>query len=149
MKRFFTLMMMTVALIATSCAQSKSNDKQNDAVVVMNKQMFLDKVFDYTSGATEWKYQGEKPCIIDFYANWCGPCRMIAPILKDLAKEYKDSIIVYKVDTDKEKELSAAMGIRSLPTVVFIPQTGQPQIIVGAAEKDTFIRAIQEVLLKK
>ena len=74
---------------------------------------------------------------------------MIAPILKDLAKEYKDSIIVYKVDTDKEKELSAAMGIRSLPTVVLIPQTGQPQIIVGAAEKDTFIRAIQEVLLKK
>ena len=82
-------------------------------------------------------------------ASWCGPCRMIAPILKDLATEYKDSIVVYKVDTDQEKELSAAMGIRSLPTVVFIPQEGQPQIIVGAADKDTFKRAVQEVLLKK
>lgn len=148
MKRLFTLLMIAFTLINTSCAQGKSN-KQADAVVVMNKQMFLDKVFDYTTGVSEWKYQGDKPCIIDFYANWCGPCRMIAPILKDLANEYKDSIIVYKVDTDKEKDLSAAMGIRSLPTVVFIPQKGQPQIIVGAADKDTFKRAIQEVLLKE
>ena len=115
----------------------------------MNKQMFLDKVFDYTTGATEWKYQGDKPCVIDFYATWCGPCRMVAPILKDLAKEYGDSIVIYKVDTDKEKELAMAMGIQSLPTIVFIPQTGQPQVIVGAADKATFKRAINEVLLKK
>ena len=105
----------------------------------MNKQMFLDKVFDYTTGATEWKYQGDKPCVIDFYATWCGPCRMVAPILKDLAKEYGD----------KEKELSMAMGIQSLPTIVFIPKTGQPQVIVGAADKATFRRAIDEVLLNK
>ena len=115
----------------------------------MNKQMFLDKVFDYTTGATEWKYQGDKPCVIDFYATWCGPCRMVAPILKDLAKEYGDSIVIYKVDTDKEKELAMAMGIQSLPTIVFIPQTSQPQVIVGAADKATFKRAIDEVLLNK
>lgn len=115
----------------------------------MNKQMFLDRVFDYTTGATEWKYKGDKPAVIDFYATWCGPCRMVAPILKDLAKEYGDSIVIYKVDTDKERELSGAMGIQSLPTIVFIPQSGQPQVIVGAADKATFRRAIDEVLLNK
>lgn len=148
MKKLITLLMMTFVMLGTSCAQNNA-DKKNDPVISMNKQMFLEKVFDYTTGATEWKYQGNKPCIIDFYATWCGPCRMISPILKDLATEYKDSIVVYKVDTDREQELSAAMGIRSLPTVVFIPQEGQPQIIVGAADKDTFRRAVQEVLLKK
>ena len=111
--------------------------------------MFLNKVFDYKTGATEWSYKGEKPAVIDFYATWCGPCRMVAPILKDLAKEYGDSIVIYKVDTDKEKELSGAMGIQSLPTIVFIPKSGQPQVIIGAADKATFRRAIDEVLLNK
>ena len=89
------------------------------------------------------------PAVIDFYATWCGPCRMVAPLLKSLAKEYKDQIVVYKVDTDKQKELSAAMGIQSLPTIIFIPKTGQPQIIIGAANKTTFRKAIEEVLLKE
>lgn len=105
--------------------------------------------FDYTSGSTNWKYKGEKPAVIDFYATWCGPCRMVAPLLKSLAKEYKDQIAVYKVDTDKQKELSAVMGIQSLPTIIFIPKTGQPQIIIGAANKATFRKAIEEVLLKE
>lgn len=150
MKRFFASLIVLCALLSTSCAQtSKEEKKEKASVVQMNKQMFLDKVFDYTTGATEWKYQGDKPAVIDFYATWCGPCRMVAPILKDLAKEYGDSIVIYKVDTDKEKELSMAMGIRSLPTIVFIPSAGQPQIIVGAADKATFRRAIDEVLLNK
>ena len=148
MKKFITLIMMAFVVASTACAQQAS-DKKADAVVVMDKKMFTEKVFDYTSGATEWKYQGDKPCIIDFYATWCGPCRMIAPILKELAEEYKDQIVIYKVDTDKEKELSMAMGIRSLPTVVFIPKEGQPQILVGAADKATFKRGIDEVLLAK
>lgn len=124
-------------------------DKNEGKVIRMDKQMFLDNVFDYTTGSTDWKYKGEKPAVIDFYATWCGPCRMVAPLLKSLAKEYKDQIVVYKVDTDKQKELSAAMGIQSLPTIIFIPLTGQPQIIVGTANKATFRRAIEEVLLKK
>ena len=139
---------MAFVVASTACAQ-KASGKKEEPVVVMNKQMFIEKVFDYTSGATEWKYQGDKPCIIDFYATWCGPCKMIAPILKELAEEYKDQIVIYKVDTDKEKELSMAMGIRSLPTVVFIPKDGQPQILVGAADKATFKRGIDEVLLAK
>lgn len=150
MKKFLASFIVLFALLSTSCAQTKTEtQKENASVIQMNKQMFLDKVFDYTTGATEWKYQGEKPAVIDFYAIWCGPCRMVAPILKDLAKEYGDSIVIYKVDTDKEKELSMAMGIQSLPTIVFIPKTGQPQVIVGAADKATFRRAIGEVLLNK
>ena len=151
MKRILASLIVLFALFTTSCAQNKKEEtkKETASVIQMDKQMFLNKVFDYTTGATEWKYQGEKPAVIDFYATWCGPCRMVAPILKDLAKEYGDSIIIYKVDTDKEKELSMAMGIQSLPTIVFIPQTGQPQIIVGAAYKSTFRRAIDEVLLNK
>ena len=131
MKRILASLIVLFALTSALCAQTQ---KEEASVIQMNKQMFLDKVFDYTTCATEWKYQGDKPAVIDFYATWCGPCRMVAPILKDLAKEYGDSIVIYKVDTDKEKELSMAMGIRSLPTIVFIPKTGQPQVIVGAAE---------------
>ena len=150
MKKFLASFIVLFALLSTSCAQTKTEtQKENASVIQMNKQMFLDKVFDYTTGATEWKYQGEKPAVIDFYATWCGPCRMVAPILKDLAKEYGDSIVIYKVDTDKEKELSMAMGIQSLPTIGFIPRTGRPQVIVGAADKATFRRAIDEVLLNK
>ena len=146
MKRILASLIVLFALESASCAQTQ---KEESSVIQMNKQMFLDKVCDYTTGATEWKYQSDKPCVIDFYATWCGPCRMVAPILKDLAKEYGDSIVIYKVDTDKEKELSMAMGIQSLPTIVFIPKTGQPQVIVGAADKTTFRRAIDEVLLNK
>lgn len=124
-------------------------EKKDDPVIQMDELMFLTRVFDYKHEGTEWKYKGDKPCIVDFYATWCAPCRMIAPTLKDLAKEYQDSIYVYKVDVDKEKELSAAMGIQSMPTIVFIPVKGQPQVIVGAADKNTFRRAIKEVLLKE
>ena len=119
-------------------------------VIEMDETLFLTRVFDYMDkNATEWKYKGDKPCIIDFYATWCGPCKMIAPTLKELAKKYKDSIYVYKVDVDKQKRLAGAMGIQSMPTVVFIPIKGQPQVIVGAADKDTFYRAVKEVLLKE
>ena len=146
MKKILASLVLLFAVITTSYAQNQSEEP---AVIQMNKQMFLDKVFDYTSGATEWNYKGEKPAVIDFYATWCGPCRMVAPILKDLAKEYGDSIVIYKVDTDREKELSGAMGIQSLPTIVFIPKSGQPQVIIGAADKATIRRAIDEVLLNK
>lgn len=134
---------------ATATTPATTAENKAGEVISMDKQLFLNKVFDYTTGATEWKYQGDKPAIIDFYATWCGPCRMVAPLLKSLAKEYQEQIVVYKVDTDKQKELAANMGIQSLPTIVFIPMTGQPQVIVGAADKETFRRAIEEVLLKE
>lgn len=151
MKKAITCLLLASGLTGHLSAQTPVQnraDSNEGKVIQMDKQMFLDNVFDYTTGSTDWKYKGQKPAIIDFYATWCGPCRMVAPLLKSLAKEYKDQIVVYKVDTDKQKELSAAMGIQSLPTIIFIPQTGQPQIIVGAANKATFRRAIEEVLLK-
>ena len=147
MKKTITCLLLTTGLTGYLSAQTPfrdKSDKNKGKVIHMDKQMFLDNIFDYTSGSTDWKYKGEKPAVIDFYAT----C-MVAPLLKSLAKEYKDQIVVYKVDTDKQKELSAAMGIQSLPTIIFIPKTGQPQIIIGAANKTTFRKAIEEVLLKE
>ncbi|MBO5172786.1 MAG: thioredoxin [Bacteroidaceae bacterium] len=144
MKRTIVILLTTLLAFPLFAQENK----QEEPVIVMDELMFRTRVFDYKNNdAQEWKYKGDKPCIIDFYATWCAPCRMIAPSLKELAKEYKDSIYVYKVDVDKEKELAAAMGIQSMPTIVFIPQKGQPQVIIGAADKNTFRRAIKEVLL--
>lgn len=111
----------------------------------LTTQEFKEKVFNYEQNQ-EWKYQGDKPCIIDFYADWCAPCRMVAPILEELAKEYEGKIDIYKVDTESEQELAAVFGIRSIPSLLFIPKEGQPQMALGALPKETFVRAIDEVL---
>ena len=106
MKKTITCILLTAGLTGYLSAQTPvqdKSDKNSGKVIRMDKQMFLDNIFDYTSGSTNWKYKGEKPAVIDFYATWCGPCRMVAPLLKSLAKEYKDQIAVYKVDTDKQK----------------------------------------------
>lgn len=117
-------------------------------VVVMNKDMFIERVFDYRN-SQEWKYKGNKPAIIDLYADWCGPCRRIAPIMKELAKEYAGKITVYKVNVDKEKELAALFNATSIPLLVFIPQKGMPQLFPGAADKATYKKVIDEFLLKQ
>lgn len=97
----------------------------------------------------EWKYEGDKPAIVDFYADWCGPCKMVAPILDELAKEYDGQIVIYKVDTEKEQELAGAFGIRSIPSILFIPMEGKPEMAQGAMPKASFKKAIDEFLLKK
>lgn len=118
-------------------------------VIVMNKTMFIEKVFDYTdSKATEWKYKGDRPAIIDLYADWCGPCRRVAPIMKELAKEYAGKIYIYKVNVDKEKELAALFNATSIPLFVLIPMDEMPQLFSGAADKSTYKKAIDEFLLK-
>ncbi|NSW44464.1 MAG: thioredoxin [Bacteroidales bacterium] len=106
---------------------------------------FKEKIFNYEKNQ-EWKYEGDKPSIIDFYADWCSPCKMVAPILEELAKEYEGKIDIFKVDTEAEQELAAVFGIRSIPSLLFIPKDGQPQMAMGALPKETFIRAIDEVL---
>lgn len=112
----------------------------------LTKESFLTKVFDYESN-TEWKYEGELPAIIDFYADWCGPCKMVAPILEGLSKEYEGKINIYKVDTDKEQELASVFGIRSIPSILFIPKEGKPQMAAGAMPKEGFVEAINSLLL--
>ena len=107
---------------------------------------FKSKVFNFTDNK-EWKFEGEKPCIIDFYADWCGPCKMVAPILEELAKEYDGKLNVYKVDTEDQRELAGLFGIQSIPSILFIPKEGQPQMAMGALPKDTFVKAFKDVLL--
>ena len=108
---------------------------------------FKEKVFNYETNK-EWKYEGTLPAIIDFYADWCQPCKMVAPILEDLASEYAGKIMIYKVNTEEEQELASVFGIQSIPTLLFIPKEGKPQTAMGALPKQTFEQAIKDVLLK-
>lgn len=116
------------------------------ATIHLTTQEFKKKVFDYDS-KQEWDYQGELPAIIDFYADWCGPCKMVAPVLEELSKEYHERVIIYKVNTDVEQELSAVFGIQSIPTMLFIPAEGMPMMQPGAFPKHIFKKIIEEKLL--
>ncbi len=111
----------------------------------LTKETFLSKVFNYEVNK-DWKFEGEKPCIIDFYADWCGPCKMVAPILEELAEEYSGKLDIYKVDTEQEQELASVFGIRSIPSLLFVPKQGQPQMAMGALPKDTLVQAFRDVL---
>ncbi|MCF8241241.1 MAG: thioredoxin [Melioribacteraceae bacterium] len=113
----------------------------------LTKQDFLDKVFNYEQ-KKEWDYQGELPAIIDFYADWCGPCKMVAPVLEELSDEYEGKIKIFKIDTEAEQELAAVFGIRSIPSILFIPKNDKPQMAQGALPKDSLIQIIDDVLLK-
>ena len=111
----------------------------------LTNETFKEKVFNYED-SKEWKFEGETPAIIDFYADWCGPCKTIAPILEELKDEYGDKLEIYKVNTEEQKELSSVFGIQSIPSLLFIPKEGQPQMAMGALPKETFKQAISEVL---
>jgi thioredoxin len=112
----------------------------------LNLDSFKSKIFNFEENK-DWKFEGELPAIIDFYADWCGPCKMVTPILEELSEEFKNKINVYKIDTDKEQELSAIFGIRSIPSILFIPKEGKPQMAMGAMPKENFVQAINDVLL--
>lgn len=128
------------------------SDNSNPVVVHLTKDQFLQKVYNYKTNSEKWVYEGDKPCIVDFYADWCQPCKIAAPILEELAGEYKGQIYVYKVDTQSERELAGAFGIKSIPTFLLCPLDGQPQVFsgIGQTEEETrtiFKKAIDEVLL--
>ncbi|WP_294476775.1 co-chaperone YbbN [uncultured Bacteroides sp.] len=147
-----TLVMVSVIVYAFNDGAETNQGKKevtgnNGEVVAMNKEMFLKDVFDFEK-SKEWKYKGDKPAIIDLYADWCPPCRQTAPIMKELAKEYAGKIIIYKVDVDKQKELAALFNASSIPLFVYIPMEGEPQFIRGAADKATFKKGIDEFLLQ-
>lgn len=117
-------------------------------VVHLTDATFKTKVFDWEKNK-DWKYSGTMPAIVDFYADWCGPCKKLSPILEEIAKEYNGKIIVYKVNTDKNQAVSAAFGIQSIPSVLFIPAKGQPQMAKGLLPKENIVQAISEVLKVK
>lgn len=129
--------------------ETKLNKKNMAKTIQLTKEDFLTKVANYEKNPEKWEYLGDKPAIIDFYADWCGPCKMVAPILEELAAEYDGEIYIYKVDTEAEQELAAAFGIRSIPSLLFVPMGEAPQMAQGALPKDAFKQAIDEVLLKK
>lgn len=162
--------MIAVALMAFSCSsgsassldekatvvETKSGDDQEATgkPVMLTKQDFLDKVMNYEKNQTEWVYEGELPAIIDFYADWCAPCRIAGPVLEELAAEYKGKVTVYKVDTEKERELAAVFGIQSIPAFLFVPAEGKPTMSSGIARtpeetKEMFRQMIDEILLGK
>lgn len=146
---------MSLVLILVSCSMSAKTDKKDaeeaakGEVVTLNKAEFLSKVFNYEKNPSQWVYEGDKPCIIDFYADWCGPCKKVAPIMKELAGEYKNDIVIYKVNVDQEKELASAFGIQSIPSILFVPKQGQPQMAQGALPKEEFVKLINNFLLNK
>ncbi|WP_299666972.1 thioredoxin [uncultured Polaribacter sp.] len=111
----------------------------------LTKAAFLEKVFNFEENK-EWKFEGKRPALIDFYADWCGPCKMIAPVLEQLSGEYGDKLDIYKIDTEAEQELAAAFGIRSIPSMLFCPAEGAPQMANGALPKADLERMIADVL---
>ena len=111
----------------------------------LTEETFKEKVFNFDLNK-EWKYEGKRPAIIDFYADWCAPCKMVAPVLEELKTEYGDKLDIYKIDTEQERNLSSIFGIQSIPSLLFVPLDGQPQMAMGALPKETFMKAIDEVL---
>ncbi|MGL5787540.1 MAG: thioredoxin family protein [Bacteroidales bacterium] len=152
MKAKITLIAL-ILIVSISCANSQSGKaispkKETTGkgyVKSMNESQFLNQISDYKSNKDKWVYKGSRPCIIDFYADWCAPCRKVAPIMEELAKKYAGKVDFYKVDVEKEKGLARDLGIQSLPTLLYCPLKGEPQIIMGLQPEENYIRAINEI----
>lgn len=144
-KLFASLALMSVVFLAVA---NNPKVKETSKPIDLDHKSFIENVFDFENN-DQWKYIGDKPAIIDFWASWCGPCRQISPVLADLAAEYGGEIYVYKVNVDEQKEIARAFGIQSLPTILFVPMDEQPQAVLGAAPKAKLREAVDTVLLKK
>lgn len=143
----FSALSCTAQTKSSEPSEAKSVSVESD-VIHLNTADFKEKVFDYTV-SKEWKYNGTVPAILDFHAVWCGPCKMLSPHLKALQKEYGENLQVYKIDVDKEKEVASAFGIRSMPTLIFIPMEGQPTGVTGYRDKAALDKMINEILKVK
>lgn len=144
MKKIFIILAVAVLSIGISYANNNG-----EKIVHLTKAEFLKKVMDYENNVNEWKYLGDKPAIIDFYADWCGPCKRLSPILEEIAAEYEGEVIIYKVNVDDERDIATAFGIRSLPTLFFVPKQGNPSVVEGFLPKEELYKAMNATILKK
>ena len=154
-----TIVVLMSLITLTACAGGNSNQKANQQTtnkkeknnmeaIHLTKAEFLKRVCNYEANPNTWKYEGTVPCIVDFYATWCGPCKMLSPLMEELAQEYDGKIVVYKIDVDKEPELTAAFGIQSIPTVLWCPMKGDPTVTRGAMMKSELKKMVEDTLLK-
>lgn len=158
MKSFRILTVVFASIVGfaiAACAGNKDNnstdpqkEKSDAAVIALTKADFLKKVYNFEANPNQWKFEGSRPAIIDFYATWCGPCKVIAPILDEISKEYAGKIDVYKVDVDKEPELAKEFNVQSIPTLLMIPMKGKSQVLQGAMSKDQLTKIINDFLLQ-
>lgn len=144
---FATAMALLVGMTASAQDRSESKNETTMKAIELNAAEFRKQIYDYEKNPTAWKYEGDLPAVIDFYATWCGPCKALAPVMEELAKEYDGKIRVYKIDVDQEEELAAVFGIRSIPTLLWIPAKGQPTLTQGAMPKPELRKMIDGVLL--
>lgn len=154
MKRIVLISLILTMFMFLNSYGTKPADNENRVVTNLSKADFIAKVMDYETNTTQWIFKGDKPCIIDFYADWCGPCRIASPILEELAEAYKGKIDVYKVNVDNERELSQLFGISSIPAFLYCPMEGKPSMAAGIGRdqeqtKKMFIENIEKLLLKK
>ena len=149
----FAIVLATTACAGNGGENKKSNEPTKEdnkkEVVSLKKAEHSKKVYDFEANPNDWKFEGKRPAIVDFYATWCGPCKALHPVLEELSKEYSGKVDIYQIDVDQEKELAAAFGIRSIPTLLLIPMKEEPRITQGALPKDQLKKAIDEFLLKQ
>ena len=138
MRRCFFIVVLTAIVSSTAWAED---------VVYITTDQFRARVFDYKK-EKEWKFKGDKPCVIDFYTTWCGPCKRLAPIMEELSQTYCDQVVFYKADTERERELAYVFGIQSIPQVLYIPKEGKPLLLKGLYPKEEIVKIIDEFVLK-
>lgn len=149
------LTIFATSMLFTSCNGNSKNKvekvtkkEKTMETIHLTKADFITKVFDYEKNPKEWKYLGDKPAIVDFYADWCGPCKALAPTMEDLASEYKGKIYIYEINVDQEQEVAGFFGVQSIPTLLFIPMKGKPQVQMGLVPKTELKSHIDNFLLK-
>lgn len=140
--------LIAMVILATAFTANAQEEKKESKVKHLTYSEFLKNVWDFEKDPNTFNYKGKLPAIVDFYADWCGPCRRVAPIMEKLAEEYEGKLLVYKVNTDKERELSAAFNVKSIPMVLFIPMEGKPMMQVGALPEEGYRKVVEEQLIK-
>lgn len=168
MKKVFLIFSVAIAVSLVSCNQNTAENAETETTtekkaeashkvstpgdikpIYLTTAEFKEKVWDYEANPEEWTYKGELPCVVDFYADWCKPCKMVAPIMDDLADYYDGKVIIYKVNTDDQRELSAVFQVRSIPSILFAPMEGKPAMQPGAMSKEQYIEIINDFVLKE